>query len=78
VSKSFQSVYINDALAENQQLIADSFQNYFLSTADKIISNINNNEDLEYNSCIDYLYINYSGPFPNIMFNHTTILSLHD
>jgi trehalose-6-phosphate synthase len=52
-NKSLQSVYINYVLTENQQLIADSFQNYFLSTADKTISNTNNNEDIKDNNCID-------------------------
>jgi hypothetical protein len=56
VSKSPQSVSINGVITENWQLIADSFQNHFLSTADKINSNICNIDDAEDNSCIDYLY----------------------
>ncbi|PNF26706.1 hypothetical protein B7P43_G03376 [Cryptotermes secundus] len=67
-NKSFESVYINGTLTDNQQLIADSFQNCFLLTADNIISNINNNEELEDNNCIDYLYRVFSNPFPNIIF----------
>jgi hypothetical protein len=39
----------------------------------KIISNINNNEDIEDNSCIDYLYRVFNHPFPNIIFCHATI-----
>jgi hypothetical protein len=55
-NKSFQSVYINGSLIENQQVIADSFQNHFLSVADKTISNIYNNVDIKDNNCIDYLF----------------------
>jgi hypothetical protein len=56
VSKSPQSLSINGVITENQQAIADSFQNHFLSTADKIISNINNTDDAEDKGCIDYPY----------------------
>jgi hypothetical protein len=73
VSNSFQSVYINGVLTENQQLIADSFENYFLSTTDKIISNSNNSEDMEDNCCIVYLCRVFNDPFLNIIFDHTTI-----
>jgi hypothetical protein len=73
VSKSPQSVSINGVITENQQLIADSFQNHFLSTRDKIVSNINNTDDAEENSCIDYLFRAFNNPFPNIIFNHTMI-----
>jgi hypothetical protein len=52
VSNSPQSVSINGVITENQQLIADSFQNHFLSTVDKLISNISNIDDAEDNSCI--------------------------
>jgi hypothetical protein len=69
-NKPFQSVFTDGALTQNQQLIADSFQNYFLSTADKIISNINN-EDIENSNCIDYLYRVFNNPFPNIIFDRT-------
>jgi hypothetical protein len=71
-SKPFQLVYINGVLTENHQLIADFFENYFLSTEDKIISNINNNENIEDNNCIDCLYRVFNKPFPNIIFDHTT------
>jgi hypothetical protein len=70
-NKSIQSVYIDGALTENQQVIADTFHNYFLSTADKIISNINNNEDIKDNNCIDYLFSVFKNPFPNIIFDCT-------
>jgi hypothetical protein len=53
-------------------LIAYSFQNYFLSTAAKLISNINTNEELEDNNCIDYLYRVFNNPFTNIIFNNMT------
>jgi hypothetical protein len=73
-NKPFQSVYtsINGVLTENHQLRADSFQNYFRSTADKITFNITNNEDIEDNNCIDYLYRVFNNPFPNITFDRTT------
>jgi Notch-like protein len=69
-NKSVQSVYINGALSENQQLIADSFQNYFLSIAEKIVSN--NNEELKNNNCIDCLHRVFNKLFPNIIFDNTT------
>jgi hypothetical protein len=71
-NKSVQSVDINGALSENQQLIADSFQNYFLSIAEKIVSK--NNEELKDNSFIDYLHRVFNKPFPNIIFDNTKSL----
>jgi hypothetical protein len=69
-NKSVQLVYINGALSENQQLTADFFQNYFLSIAEKTVSN--NNEKLKDNNCIDYLHRVFNKPLPNIIFDNTT------
>jgi hypothetical protein len=72
VNKTPRSVCTNGALAENHQVIADSFQSHFLSIADKIVSNINNSEDTYDISCSDYLYRAFKNPYPNIIFDHTT------
>jgi hypothetical protein len=39
----------------------------------RIISHIHNNEDIEYNSCTDYLYKVFNNAFPNTIFDHTAI-----
>jgi hypothetical protein len=69
--KPFQLVYINGTLTENQQVITGSFQNHFLSIADKTISTINNNPDIKDN-CIDYVFRVFMNPFPNIIFDRIT------
>jgi hypothetical protein len=69
--KPFQLVHTNGTLTENQQVIADSFQNHFLSVADKTISTINNNPDIKDNNFIDYLFRVFINTFPNIIFDHT-------
>jgi hypothetical protein len=56
----------------NHQVITDSFQSHFLSIADKIVSNINNNEDINDINCSDYLYKAFKNPYPNITFDRTT------
>jgi hypothetical protein len=68
-----QSVFTYGVLAEIQQLIVDSFQKYFLSTTEKIISNLNNNEVIEDNSCINYLYRVFNNPFQNTTFEPTKV-----
>jgi hypothetical protein len=45
--KSFESFYINGTHNDNHQLIADIFQKYFLSIADKLTLRTGNNEELE-------------------------------
>jgi hypothetical protein len=70
--KSFESVYINGTQTDNHQLIADIFQNYFLSIANKLTLRTSNNEELENNNSIDYLHRIFSNPFPNIIFENTT------
>jgi hypothetical protein len=70
VNKLPLSVCINGALTENQQVIADSFQNHFLSIADKLVSN--NIEDINDINCKDYLYRIFKNPYPNLIFDCTT------
>jgi hypothetical protein len=69
VNKLPLSVCINGTLAENQQVIADSFQSHFLSIADKLVSN--NIEDINYSNCKDYLYKIFKNPYPNLTFGRT-------
>jgi hypothetical protein len=71
-NKSPQSVCINGALTENRQVIADSFQSYLLSIADKIVYHINNNEDTNDINCSDYLYRAFKNLYPNIIFDRIT------
>jgi hypothetical protein len=72
-SKVFEKIIVRRLLiyTDNQQLIADIFQNYFLSLADKITLRTSNNEELENNS-INYLHRIFSNPFPIITFENTT------
>jgi hypothetical protein len=63
------SVCINGAPIENQQVIADSFQSHFLSIADKLVSNI---EDINDINCEDYLYRIFKNPYPNLIFDRKT------
>jgi hypothetical protein len=76
--KSFESVYINSNRTDNQQLIADIFQNYFLSIADKITLRTSNIEELENNNSIGYLHRTFSNPLPIITFENTTIKEIND
>jgi hypothetical protein len=71
-NKSFELVYINGTQTDNHQLIADIFQNYFLSITDKLTLRTSNNEELENNNSIDYLHRIFGNPFPNIIFENTT------
>jgi hypothetical protein len=67
-SKSLHSISLNGLTTENQQLIADSFKNHFLSTADKIITNINNIDDAEHNRCIVRFEVFTSVTMENVVF----------
>lgn len=65
-NKSVQSIYINCDLTDNPIVISDTFNNYFLSTADNIILNNNN---INTNSNIkdkNNKVINYSNPIDSI------------
>jgi transposase len=72
--KSVQPIYIDDVCSEtdNNQVIADTFQHHFLSTADKIILNINNKIDTQNNRCIEYLFKAFKNPFPSLTLDYTT------
>jgi len=66
---------MNGNLTKNQQMIADPFNNYFLTIADTIIDNnrkdkigqSNNN-----NNPVSYMLQIFKHPFPNIKFNYTS------
>jgi exonuclease III len=70
-SNIIQSLLINGNTFDNKQVIADSFQNYFLSITDKIVSTYKNDDNREKN-CIDYLYRAFKSPYPGILFDRTT------
>jgi len=54
---------IDGKLITNQQSIANSFSNYFLTVADKITSNIKNDKTLlNCNNSIHYLHKNFKLP----------------
>jgi len=58
---------IDGKLITNQQSIADSFNNYFLTVADKITSNTKNDKtSLNCNNSIHYLHKNFQLPCSNM------------
>jgi hypothetical protein len=61
--------------SHDYQVISDSFNNYFLSIAEKITHNIINNNNIGSNNeetPLHYLLQLFSNPFPNIKFSNTS------
>jgi hypothetical protein len=66
--------HINNILTDNCQLIVNSFNTYFLTVTDKIVSDIPQYSDgpsLNINP-LDYLSNVFKQPFPNIQFKNTS------
>jgi hypothetical protein len=60
-------------LITNQQSIANSINNYFLTVADRIHSNIKNDKiSLNCNNPIHCLYKNFKLPFSNMKIKYAT------
>ena len=60
-------------LTNNQQMIANSFNNYFLTSTNKIIDNNRNDKISQSNSTnnpLNYMLQIFKHPFPNIKFNY--------
>jgi hypothetical protein len=72
-NKGTQLINIDGNLITNQQLIANSFNNYFLTVADKITSNIKNDKtSLNSNNPIHCLHRNFKLPCSNMTVKYTT------
>ena len=72
-NKGTQLINVKENLITNQQLIADSFNNYFLTAADKITSNIKNDKSsLNCNNLIHCLYKIFKLPCSNMKLKYTT------
>jgi len=72
-SKGTQLINIDGNLIANQQLIANSFNNHFLTEADKITSNIKNDKtSLNCDNPIHCLHKNFKLPCSNIKLKYTT------
>jgi len=68
-----QSLKINNTMTDNHVRIADTFNKYFISVADSIISSVKSgNSDHEDNTNpIKYLFNGIKHPFPNIPWFYT-------
>ena len=72
-NKGTQLISIDGNLITNQQLIANSFNNHFLTVADKITSNIKNDKTaLNCNSPIHCPHKNLKLPCSNMKLKYTT------
>jgi hypothetical protein len=71
-NKGTQLINIDGNLINNQQEIANHFNNYFLTVADRITSNIkNDNISLNHNNPINYLYKIFKLSFSNTKIKYT-------
>ena len=71
-NKCTQLINIDGNLITNQQSIANCFNNYFLTVADEITSNLKNYKTaVKYNNPVHYLYKNYKLPCPDMKINYT-------
>jgi len=72
-NKGTQLLNIVGKLITNQQSIANSFNNYILTVADKITSNIKNDKtSLNCNNPLHCLYKNFKLPCSNMKLKYTT------
>jgi len=72
-NKGTQLINIDGKLITNQQSILNSFNNYFLTVADKITSNIKNDKTLlNFNNPIHCLQKNLKLPSSNMKLKYTT------
>ena len=72
-NKGTQLINIEGNLITNQQSIANSFNNYFLTVADRITNNIRNDKiSLNCNNALYYLYRNFKLPCSNMKIKYTT------
>jgi len=72
-NKGTQLINIDGNLITNQQSIAGSFNNYFLTVADKITNNIKNDKtSLNCNNPTQCLHVNFKFPCSNIKLKYTT------
>jgi len=73
-SKGTQLINMDRKLITNQLSFVNSFNNYFLTVADKITSNIKNDKtSLNCNNTIHCLHKNFKLPCPNIKLKYTTL-----
>jgi hypothetical protein len=73
-NKGTQLINIDGKLITNQQSIANFFNNYFLTAADKITSNFKNDKtSLNCNNPIHCLYKNFKVPCSNMKLKYTTL-----
>jgi hypothetical protein len=73
INKYIQLINIDEKLITNQQLMANSFNDYFLSVADKITNNIKNDKTLfSCNHPIHCLHKNFKLPCSNVKIKYTT------
>ena len=72
-NKGIQSISIEGNLINNQQLIANGFNTYFLTVVGNITSNLKNDKtSVQYNNPVNYLYKNFKLPCPDMKTNYTT------
>jgi hypothetical protein len=66
---------MNGNLTKNQQMIANPFNNYFITIADTIIDNKTNDkigQSNNNNNPVSYMLQIYKHPIPNIKFTYTS------
>jgi len=72
-NKDTHLINIDGKLITNQQLIANSFNNHFLTVTDKITSNIKNDRiSLNFNNPIHCLHKNFNLPCSNMKLKYTS------
>ena len=59
---------------DNHDMAANTFNKYFISVADSIVSRVKsvNNDHENNNNPMNYLFHNFKCPFPNIQWPYTT------
>ena len=69
-----QSLKINNTVTDNHIMIDNTFNRYFVSVANSIISSVRSgNNDHENNTYpIKYLFSSFKHPFPNIQWFYTS------
>jgi hypothetical protein len=71
--KGIPSLKVNNIITNNQLIIADTFDKYFLSVADTITDNINKDKNGPANNTnlLNYLIHNFKYPFTKIKWHYT-------
>ena len=70
--KSVPLIIYDDIRITNQQKIANVFNNYYLSAADRIYADTNKDDNSNAFNPINYLFKGYNKPFPKIKWHYAS------